>query len=79
MLFEELDKIKRDAVMMTIVLMFIGLLLLLIPEVYILFLEGTLGFTLLVAAALSVLLRSRRSPPCVHGTTCVCWNLRKVL
>ena len=55
MLFEELDKIKRDAVMMTIVLMFIGLLLLLIPEVYILFLEGTLGFTLLVAAALSVL------------------------
>ncbi len=55
MLFEELDKIKRDAVMMTIVLMFIGLLLLLIPEVYILFLEGTLGFVLLVTAALAVL------------------------
>ena len=55
MLFEELDKIKRDAVMMTIVLMFIGMLLLLIPEVYILFLEGTLGFVLLVAAALAAL------------------------
>lgn len=55
MLFEELDKIKRDAVMMTIVLMFIGLLLLTIPEVYILFLEGTLGFVLLVASVLAIL------------------------
>ena len=50
MLFNELDKIKRSAIMTTIVLMFIGNILLIIPESYIPVIGGILGFGLLVTA-----------------------------
>ena len=54
MLFKELDKLKRSAVMTTIVLMFFGFFLLLLPEEYIPYLGSVLGFFLLVLFALSV-------------------------
>ncbi len=49
MLFKELDKIKRSVIMTSIVLMFAGLLLLLLPYEYVPFLSAALGFGLLVA------------------------------
>ena len=55
MLFQSLDKIKRSAVMSTIVLMFIGLILLLLPEGYFSFLNFSAGFALSVVLILSVL------------------------
>lgn len=54
MLFEALDRIKRNAVMTTIVLMFAGLLLLLMPESYIPFLGGAIAFLLAVCAVVSI-------------------------
>ena len=55
MLFKELDKLKRTAIMTTIVLIFIGLILMLIPEGYISFLSSALAFGLLVAFGVAVL------------------------
>ena len=55
MLFKELDKLKRSAVMTTIILMFIGFILLLLPETYIPFLSSALGFILLVVLVVAVL------------------------
>lgn len=52
MLFNELDKLKRSAIMTTIVLMFIGHILLVIPESYISVIGGALGFGLLVTACM---------------------------
>ncbi|MBQ8927575.1 MAG: hypothetical protein IJ055_04770 [Oscillospiraceae bacterium] len=52
MLFNELDKLKRSAIMTTIVLMFIGHILLVIPESYIPVIGGALGFGLLVTACI---------------------------
>ena len=55
MLFQNLDRIKRSAIMSTIVLMFIGLILLLIPESYFSFLSFILGFVFSVILVLSIL------------------------
>ena len=52
MLFNELDKIKRSAVMTTIVLIFVGNILLVIPESYIPVIGGALGYGLLVTACM---------------------------
>ena len=55
MLFQSLDKIKRNAVMTTIVLMFIGNSLMFVPEeIYFTFLNSALGFVLLVVAATGI-------------------------
>ncbi|MDO4864167.1 MAG: DUF308 domain-containing protein [Ruminococcus sp.] len=54
MLFKELDKIKRSVIMTSIVLMFAGLLLLLLPYEYVPFLSAVLGFGLLVACVHSI-------------------------
>ena len=54
MLFKELDKIKRSVIMTSIVLMFAGLLLLLLPYEYIPFLSAGLGFGLLVTSVYSI-------------------------
>ena len=55
MLFKELDKLKRSVLMTTIILMFAGLLLMLMPEGFIDLIGGTLGFCLLVVFAYSVI------------------------
>ena len=54
MLFQSLDKIKRDSIMMTIVLIFLGIFMLLIPESYIPITVQALGYGLLVELILSV-------------------------
>ena len=63
MLFRELDKIKLSAVMAAIVLMFIGISLIILPESYMPFLWDTLGFVFLVAFLLAVMhfIGSRRA------------------
>ena len=48
MLFEELDKLKRTILMTTIILIFIGILLLVLPNSYVPFLQPTIAFILLV-------------------------------
>lgn len=48
MLFQELDKLKRNVIMVTILFIFTGLVLMLIPENYIPFLGSALGFCFLV-------------------------------
>ena len=55
MLFKELDKLKRNAVMTSIILIFIGLVLLILPEEYISFLGQAVGFVLLVVFADAIL------------------------
>ena len=52
MLFNELDKIKRSAVMTTIVLIFVGNILLVTPEGYIPVIGGALGYGLLVTGCM---------------------------
>ena len=52
MLFNELDKIKRSAVMSTIVLIFVGNILLVTPEGYISVIGGALGYGLLVTGCM---------------------------
>lgn len=54
MLFKGLDRLKRSSLMMTIVLMFVGIMLLILPEGYIPFLSHALGFALLVLFMLSI-------------------------
>lgn len=54
MLFETLDRIKRNAVMATIVLMFAGWALLVTPEAYIPFVGGGVAFALAVYALVKV-------------------------
>lgn len=49
MLFQGLDKLKRSVLMTTFVLMFIGVLLMILPESMISFFGKALGFGLLVA------------------------------
>ncbi len=55
MLFDSLDWMKRSTIMLTIVLMFVGWALLLMPGEYVPFLSSALGFFLLVSAVVSVL------------------------
>ena len=55
MLFRELDKLKRSTIMTTNILMFIGLVLLVVPEGYIPFLSHALGYVLLVVLVISIL------------------------
>ena len=54
MLFQSLDKLKRNAIMTTIVLMFIGNTLMFVPETYFAFLDSALGFALLVVAVTGI-------------------------
>ncbi len=54
MLFEGLDRIKRSAIMTTIILMLSGNILLLLPESIIPFFNELIGFTLMVAAVVSI-------------------------
>lgn len=54
MLFKELDKLKRDAIMAAIILMIIGILFIIIPSDYVTFAGGAIGFALLVVCAASV-------------------------
>ncbi len=63
MLFRELDKLKRGAVMASIILMFIGSALLILPESYMPFLWDALGFAFLVVFMLAVMhfIGSRRA------------------
>ena len=55
MLFKGLDKLKRNAIMTTIVLMFIGNILLILPEGFIPFLSKALAFVLLVTCVVGIL------------------------
>ena len=55
MLFESLDRIKRNTLMSTVVLMFFGLVLLLLPEAYFPFLSSALGFALAVLFVYTIL------------------------
>ena len=55
MLFQSLDKLKRSVIMTAIVLMFIGLILLLLPEEYAAFLTFPLVFIFSVIFAVSIL------------------------
>ena len=54
MLFQSLDKIKRDSIMATIFLIFGGIFMLLLPESYIPVTVQALGYVLLVVFILSV-------------------------
>lgn len=54
MLFNELDRIKRNAITSTIVLIFLGNILMFIPEETIPFLSGIFAFILLVVAVVSL-------------------------
>ena len=54
MLFRSLDKLKRTAIMTTIVLMFIGNILLVLPEAFIPFLSDALAFVLLVTCVVGI-------------------------
>jgi len=55
MIFEGLDRIKRDAVLNTIILMIMGIVLLIIPSSLLPFINDVLGFSLLVVAVLIIL------------------------
>ena len=55
MLFHGLDKLKRSAIMTTIILMFIGNILLVLPEGALTFLGGAVGFVLLVVSVVMIL------------------------
>ena len=55
MLFEELEKIKRSAVMASIVLAAAGFVLLVVPAAYVGYLGAACGFALLVAMGVQVL------------------------
>ncbi len=55
MLFQELNKLKWNSVMSSIVLITIGLLMLICPDSYITAMIGTLGSVLLVLAVLGIL------------------------
>lgn len=55
MLFRELDKLKRSVIMSSIILMFLGFFLLVIPPDYIAFLEPCVAFILLVVFVVIVL------------------------
>ena len=53
MLFEGLDRIKRSAIMTTIILMIVGNILLVLPESILPFFNEVMGFALLVVAVVS--------------------------
>ena len=55
MLFRQLDRIKRTAIMSTIIFMFIGFIFLVLPEAYIPMVSSTLAFCLLVVLAVSIM------------------------
>ena len=55
MLFQGLDKLKRSAIMTSIILMFIGNILLVLPEGALTFLGGAVGFSLLVVSVVAIL------------------------
>lgn len=63
MLFEGLDRIKRSAIMTTIILMIVGNILLVLPESILPFFNEVMGFALLVVAVVSAFqfLSSRRA------------------
>ena len=54
MLFKGLDRLKRSVIMTTIILMFVGNILLILPEEYIPMLGSALGFALLVWFVLAI-------------------------
>ena len=54
MLFKQLDRLKRDAIMAGIILMLIGMMFLIIPEDYMQYIGTSIGFILLVISAESV-------------------------
>ena len=66
MLFKELDKLKRIAVMSTIAFVFIGSILLILPEEYIPFLGHALGFVLLVVPVTALLNFISSSKALIH-------------
>ena len=55
MLFDELDKLKRVAIMTSIILMFIGVLLLILPITIFEVFNSLIGFALLVVLVFSIL------------------------
>lgn len=55
MLFESLDRMKRSTIMMTIVLIFVGMGLLMVPGEYVPFLSSALGFVLTVSSVVAML------------------------
>lgn len=66
MLFKSLDIIKRSSVMMTIVFMFIGFVLLILPESYIPLLNNALAFILLIICVHSILDYFSSSKALIH-------------
>ena len=54
MLFHELDKLKRRVIMTSIVLMFTGIILLIVPTGYIPFIGSALGFAMIVGMVVTV-------------------------
>lgn len=66
MLFKRLDKIKRSSIMMTIVFMFIGFILLLLPEAYIPFLNDALAVLMLITCAQAVMNFISSSKALIH-------------
>ncbi len=55
MIFQELTKLKRTTVMISIVWIAIGILMLICPEKYMTIMIGTLGAVMLIAAVLGIL------------------------
>lgn len=54
MLFQELDKLKRDVIMTSIILMFLGVMLIILPVGFIPYFSKALGFVLLIALMFSI-------------------------
>ena len=63
MLFESLDKIKRNSIFTAIILMALGVVMLLCPEGYI------VSFTLGTGYLLVIISKIRKSPP-LRGVVC---------
>lgn len=55
MLFDSLDRLKRNTIMTAIILMFVGNAFLLVPGEYVQFLSASFAFVLVVASIVSVL------------------------
>ena len=66
MLFNKLDKLKRSALMTTIILMSIGFFLLIMPAEYVPYLGSALGFLLLVLFALAVFIFTGSKKALIH-------------
>lgn len=55
MLFEELGRLKRNSIMLAVILAAVGIVMVICPETYIGFLIGALGVVMLIAAVVLVL------------------------